>query len=226
MAIVIDGNNTPTAGGIGYGDGTELAFTTAGSSGQVLQSNGASAPSWVTSSPSAMTLLATGTASNSATLDFTGISSTYDLYFIEVVEIVGASASYLRMLTSSNNGSSYDSSGYTYQSQGYISTTGSWTSDFNDAATWLQFWNNNCGTISTTASNSGLSATAYLMSPASSAYTKFQAQAVWFTSSSANSYANITGGRMSTSPVNAIRFLMHSGNIASGTIRLYGIANS
>lgn len=68
MAIILDGNNTPTLGGVGYGDGTELAFTSAGSaggvlysaggaapvfsaaglSGQLLQSNGASAPTWTT----------------------------------------------------------------------------------------------------------------------------------------------------------------------------------
>lgn len=46
MPVTVDGNNTPTAGGVGYGDGTELAFTVAGTSGQVLTSNGASAPSW------------------------------------------------------------------------------------------------------------------------------------------------------------------------------------
>lgn len=46
MPVTIDGSNTPTAGGVGYGDGTELAFTTAGSAGQVLLSNGAGAPSF------------------------------------------------------------------------------------------------------------------------------------------------------------------------------------
>jgi hypothetical protein len=46
MAIVIDGNNTPTAGGVGYGDGTELAFTSAGTSGQPIVSGGASAPAF------------------------------------------------------------------------------------------------------------------------------------------------------------------------------------
>ena len=46
MPVIIDGSNTPTAGGVGYGDGTELAFTSAGSAGQVLTSNGSSAPSW------------------------------------------------------------------------------------------------------------------------------------------------------------------------------------
>jgi hypothetical protein len=48
MPVTIDGSNTPTAGGVGYGDGTELAFTSAGSAGQVLVSNGASAPSFST----------------------------------------------------------------------------------------------------------------------------------------------------------------------------------
>jgi hypothetical protein len=46
MPVTIDGNNTPTAGGVGYGDGSELAFTAAGTSGQVLTSAGSSAPTW------------------------------------------------------------------------------------------------------------------------------------------------------------------------------------
>ena len=38
MTITIKGSNTPTAGGIGYGNGDDLAFTAAGTSGQVLVS--------------------------------------------------------------------------------------------------------------------------------------------------------------------------------------------
>jgi hypothetical protein len=37
---------TPTAGGIGYGTGTANAYTAAGTAGQALLSNGASAPTW------------------------------------------------------------------------------------------------------------------------------------------------------------------------------------
>lgn len=58
MPVTIDGSNTPTAGGVVYGDGTEYASTAAGTSGQLLQSNGASAPSWVaapTTSPAGST---------------------------------------------------------------------------------------------------------------------------------------------------------------------------
>jgi hypothetical protein len=40
------GTATPTAGAVAYGSGTAYAFTSAGTSGQFLQSNGASAPTW------------------------------------------------------------------------------------------------------------------------------------------------------------------------------------
>ena len=40
------GSTAKTLGGVGYGDGTSLAFTSAGTSGQVLTSSGAAAPAW------------------------------------------------------------------------------------------------------------------------------------------------------------------------------------
>ena len=43
-----NGTATPTAGGVAYGSGTAYAFTSAGSSGQVLTSGGAGAPTWST----------------------------------------------------------------------------------------------------------------------------------------------------------------------------------
>jgi hypothetical protein len=48
MAITISGSVTPAAGSAAYGNGTSLQFTAAGTAGQVLQSNGASAPTWAT----------------------------------------------------------------------------------------------------------------------------------------------------------------------------------
>ena len=46
MAVVITGNNTPTAGGITYGDGSTYANTAAGTSGQPVVSGGAGAPAF------------------------------------------------------------------------------------------------------------------------------------------------------------------------------------
>ena len=49
LAIANGGTNgtaSPAAGGISYGTGTAYAFTAAGTAGQVLKSNGTSAPTW------------------------------------------------------------------------------------------------------------------------------------------------------------------------------------
>ena len=51
LAIASGGTNstaTPTAGGIGYGTGTAYAFSAIGTTGQVLTSQGAGAPTWTT----------------------------------------------------------------------------------------------------------------------------------------------------------------------------------
>jgi hypothetical protein len=72
MPVVITGNNTPTAGGVTYGDGSTYVNTAAGSAGQFLQSNGSSAPTWAT--VSAGFTLGTPVATTSGTsIDFTGI---------------------------------------------------------------------------------------------------------------------------------------------------------
>jgi len=52
---------SPTAGAISYGTGTAYAFTAAGTSGQILQSNGSSAPTWVNSSSVAVSTFSGGT---------------------------------------------------------------------------------------------------------------------------------------------------------------------
>jgi hypothetical protein len=51
------GSATPTAGGVVYGTGTAQAFTSVGTSGQLLQSNGASAPTWVAAAAGGTTML-------------------------------------------------------------------------------------------------------------------------------------------------------------------------
>ena len=57
-----NGTATPTAGGIAYGSGTAYAFTTVGSSGQVLTSSGSGTPTWTT--PSAYATVTDDTTTN------------------------------------------------------------------------------------------------------------------------------------------------------------------
>jgi len=65
VAIAQGGTNgtaTPTAGAVAYGTGTAYAFTAAGSSGQVLTSNGSGAPTWT--NPTAYATVTDDTTTN------------------------------------------------------------------------------------------------------------------------------------------------------------------
>jgi hypothetical protein len=85
------GSATPTAGGVVYGTGTVQAVSAAGTSGQLLQSNGASAPTWSTPSSGALILLATITPTVAANVDFLStFSSTYDCYLITCTGVTPA----------------------------------------------------------------------------------------------------------------------------------------
>ena len=77
MTIIINGSNTPTAGAVAVGDGTTLAFTSAGTSNQLLQSNGASAPTFTSTvtNPTITnyteSVVAIGTVTTASTLSLT-----------------------------------------------------------------------------------------------------------------------------------------------------------
>jgi hypothetical protein len=64
MSVTIVGNNTPTAGSIVYGDGSNYVSTAAGTSNQLLVSAGSSAPTWTST-------ITTPTLSNPTVTNFT-----------------------------------------------------------------------------------------------------------------------------------------------------------
>lgn len=82
---------TPTAGAVAYGTGTAYAFTSAGTSGQVLTSSGSGAPTWATASGGAIasnprTLLTTKTIAYGVTPNrlsgSVNLSSTTQMIFV------------------------------------------------------------------------------------------------------------------------------------------------
>jgi len=78
LAIASGGTNstaTPTNGGVGYGTGTAHAYSVAGTSGQVLRSNGAAAPTWLSQSSIAAGSATNATFASSATTA-AGLSAT------------------------------------------------------------------------------------------------------------------------------------------------------
>lgn len=212
------GSATPTAGGIVYGTGTVQAVTAAGTSGQLLQSNGASAPTWVTPSTGALTLLSTVTASSSATVDIeTTFSSTYSSYIIIVSGLVQEdSATNLRGYM--KLGGSYATSGY----NGFVGIPETSFSNTSEQTAYLMI-NNNNGTSAGGSTNLVVRIT----NPSS---TTLKKQVTWEGSAitSSGTYRLLLGGGVNsdTAALTGFRFQIGTGNIASGTFRLYGFANS
>ena len=75
IAIANGGTNgtaTPTAGAISYGTGTAYAFNSAGTANQILQSNGAAAPTWVNLSSLGVSTFSGGTTGLTPSIATTG----------------------------------------------------------------------------------------------------------------------------------------------------------
>ena len=212
---------TPTAGGIVYGTGTAQAITAAGTSGQVLQSNGASAPSWATPSTGAMVFLSSVTASSSATVDLeTTFDSTYDVYMITASGVVAATdTADLRMRM--KIGGSYLTSSYaSYTTNLYSSDPSTFRASTNTSAVDVALSVGNTG-----GRNADL--VLYVYNVSSTSLTKF-AQGLGVTSDPGRGITQTTFSvvNTNTAALTGIRFFFSVNNITSGVFRLYGIKNS
>ena len=166
------------------------------------------------------------TASTSATLDFTSfIDSTYDEYVFEIVDLLPATDGvqiYIR--TSANAGSSWDSGGtdYTYVVASQVGAAATALSSAGAAQIIM------AEQISNTTSRGGVVGQVRLYNPSGTASHKrfvfHMANPQNGTTASISSTGQ--GARAATAAINGVRFLSSSGNITSGTIRMYGVRKS
>jgi hypothetical protein len=164
-------------------------------------------------------------ANSSATLDFTSvISSAFDEYVIEVVNCVPATtATTFTMRVSTDGGSSYVATGYRYAYQYYNTVAGINGIAGSESATYLTLG----GTMANTAAAGGISGSYRLFNPGSATLHKQLTGTCYFLGTDAHDYREDVGGKYpQTTVVNALRFMFDSGNIATGTVRIYGVAKS
>ena len=196
------------------------------SDGDVLTYDATSSPpGWVNAPPvSGLVLLEEHTASASASLDFESwYSADYDEYQIEFIGIVPATDNTdLRMRMSTNGGSTYDSGSnysyaYTNATNAFVAGVGSTSAAFIIVTQGIDI----------TVTQNSVGGSMKLIHPGSSALYKMVTMHTATFKNDANFYTQSgTGQYKSATAVNAFRFLMSSGNIASGTIRVYGISKS
>ncbi len=194
-----------------------------GGSGQFLQSNGSgAAPTWATPSTGAMTLVSSATASNSALIVFTGLTTTYRAYILEYDSVYAQTLGAVLLLQfSTDNGSSYITSGYQrtiiYQTSATVS--GQYSSD-----SYLY-----AGGFTGLSSTSTQTASGMLtiFAPAVSgkiANTYIQSNCINQSGLLENYFGAQTN--TTTSAINAFKVYAGPGNIVAGNFRLYGLANT
>jgi hypothetical protein len=201
------------AGG-GAGDYQEITLgTNLSMSGATLNATGGGGGGLV--------LLEQYTASSSATLDFTTfISSTYDTYMFALVDVLPATSTadlWVRMGT--GGGPTWDAgANYTWAHLQHSQIPSSATLG---AAGANQI---KIGHSLGNGSTNGVSGEVKFYNPQSTAVYKRLTAHLTDVDSAGNFVGVIDSGQyVSTTAVTGVRFLMSSGNIASGTIRAYGL---
>jgi hypothetical protein len=174
----------------------------------------------------ALVLLDSKTAANSASLDFTtAITSAYDEYVVEFINVTPATNGVsCVMRVSSNGGSSWDAgANYNFVQRIQSSTYAAATEQLSATSVYLG------GVLSNTASAGGLNGRLRIFNPLSTTAVKwFQSNTAFLASNDSHFYLLDVAGQWNISGTaqNAVQFLMSTGNIASGTIRIYGIAKT
>ena len=166
--------------------------------------------------------ISTATISSDATVDFTAFDATKYLgYLFQFSNVVPQTDNVqLRMRTSADGGSNYDSGASDYASAARRGVSNGTTSDLSDGADSSMrisvFTDNG-------ANEDGVSGHLILPGPDLTKRTSANWQVSWFDTSGNYSFSAGGGARLSSAAVDAVRFFFSSGNLASGEISMFGI---
>lgn len=166
-----------------------------------------------------LTLIQTQTASASATIDFTGISSTYDTYKIVITNLIPATdTSGLLMRMGTGAGPSWDATAI-YD----VAGVGVGTSSALAGITALNGTSIGIATACGTGTGEIVNASIFVHGPSGALYKTVEAVVTQYSDSPEAIYRAETGLYKSTTAVTGFRFLMSAGNITSGIFALYGV---
>ena len=176
----------------------------------------------------ALSLIQTQTASSSATISFTsGIDSTYDSYVFKFINCHPATNNVnFQFNMSTDSGSNYNvtkttTSFYAFHNEAGNDTSLGYNANF-DLAQSTSFQ----GLVGSLGNGNDESVSGYLQlfNPSSTTFVKhFVSTFQYYNQSDYSQQYFIAGYGNTTSSVDSIRFVMSSGNIDSGIIKMYGV---
>jgi hypothetical protein len=210
-----------------------LAGITTGTTTTITVPNGNFTIAKTTDVTSGWVPIKTVTASASSSVDFVNgsggvvLDSTYKCYAVVLSNVVAATdAVGLYFRTSTNAGSAYDSgaSDYNWAATGAISS-GAAATDVDIAQSEISLTDAGSGLGNDTLED--LSGIVYLFNPAGAVKTKKILYDIAY-NNGAGAIIRKAGAasRIAAADIDAIRFLMSSGNITSGTFTLYGLKDA
>lgn len=219
LSQLLDWIGSATKGDILVRDTAAWARLAASTSGFSLRATGAGAlPAY---SQDGWVKLATATASASATIDFTGLTSTYAAYKIVFNRVIPVTdAAILGLRTSTDGGSTFGSGASSYSSQQWHWFVGGTAQD-NNFDTYMRV----TGQLDAENTNFGCNGEMLLIGLGAATYKaelNWQCQAL---NGIGTRYSILGCGiREVDEAINAIRFFMSTGNISTGIFTLYGLA--
>ncbi|MDD9727222.1 hypothetical protein PVV74_17310 [Roseovarius sp. SK2] len=211
------------------GDDADALGSGSATDGQVLTADGAGNAAWEDAAGGGgLVFLASSDLSSDATSDFTAFDAgLYDAYEFVFQNIIPATDDVdFTFLSSTDGGSTWDDTSGDYDFGCIILRSGTvFDTDSGNAAS-IALTGTGALTIGNTSGYPGLSGRLFVPGPHLAKKTQF----LWNTSfyDPSGNLVMLTGSglRQSEADVNAVRFLCSSGNIASGTITMYGMVSA
>lgn len=176
------------------------------------------------------TLVEEITASDSATVDFEGIDDTYDIYMVEYDTVIPATdATYLYLQVGTGPTPTYVSAGGSYKFNNEVMSSTNTTSYrvSSTSATEIRCMATSVGGFGTDTGETA-HGSIIVYNPANATLFTVTKHFLSFISSSSSNICTGYGSGLynSATAVTALRLYMSTGNITSGTFKLYGKAKS
>jgi len=183
--------------------------------------------SGTTTGAGSVTLLKTVTPSSVSSVDFVHgsggvvLDSTYKRYEIQIDTLVPASAGpYIGIFLSQNSGTSYGGN------DTYMCVNWRYYTNSSSTGTQTQHNPNFCcfhdAQVSSTASNGGVSGKVVFSGAGTAHRQVFKSDLYTYGHNSYNIFSECVGSLKNSNAVNGVRVAFNSGNIASGTVKLFG----